>query len=154
VTEENLLPNWPDETEEVAPREPSATESGNIAELAASSLADDEEDRRYVYIVGLLHQLSSDSSLALSDGVINHVVASTGIAVEGRTYWIYYRDSWGPEGGSFLQKGKNVAGVEARPVEGASGCWAVNHEELMRVLDSAIVESPKDERESEPAGER
>lgn len=154
MTEENELPDWPDEVEEVASAEPSETESASVAQLSAKSLAEDEEDQRYVYVVGLLASLSRGPSiLAISDGVTNHCVPSSGIAVQGRTYWIYYQDPWGPERGSFLQKGKNVAGVEAQPVEGTPGCWAVTHEELMRVLDSAIVVSPKKEGESEPARE-
>jgi hypothetical protein len=76
----------------------------------------------------------------LSDGVTSHTVKGEGISVEGRTYWIHYSDPAGPgpDLGSFLQKGKNAAGVAAQPVEGIPGHWKITHEELIRVFDSII----------------
>jgi len=140
MSEDNPLPDWPDETEAVDLSESSAVESIPVAELAAKVLDEDVEDRRYINVVDLLHKLPQGPAiLALSDGVTNHYVTSTGFSVEGRIYWIYYQDPWGPKRGSFLQKGKNIAGVEARPVEGKPGAWAITHEEMMRVLDSSIV---------------
>ena len=151
MSEEPVVPDWPDAVESGEMREPAA-ESIGLAQFVAKSTAEDDEDRKYVNVVGMLHKLRNGPAiLALSDGVTNHCVTSSGISVDGRTYWIYYMDPWGVDRGSFLQKGKNVAGVEARPAEGQPGMWAITHEELIRVLDSAITIDPN--KKGEPAGE-
>ena len=140
---------WPIEPDEVPLTEAPETERAELSDLVQfSQTNEDELDAKYISVVSLLNGLQqSPAILALSDEVTNHMVTAIGFSVQERTCKILYHDPWGPERGSFLQKGKNVAGVEAQPAEGQAGCWVVTHLELACVFDGAIVVSAKDKPE-------
>lgn len=140
MSDENQAPEWPEEIEDIAAEESAEAEPATVAALVATSLPEDAEDRRYVKVVGRLSGLTEVSMLMLSDGVTSHTVKFEGISAKGRTYLIHYYDPGGPGPGlgSFLQKGKNAAGVAAQAVEGKPGHWKITHEELMRVFDDFI----------------
>lgn len=151
---------WPDEAEEVEAVEAEA-EAVGVAELrpagAASPDDDDEQFLRNMAFLTTLSQGGMGASFAFSDGVTNHVVTSLGLLrVEGRHYIIGYLDSWGREGrGTFLEEGKNVAGVKARPEDEKGIAWTVTHEEFFRVFDGMnILPFEVDAGEKEEGGEQ
>ena len=140
---------WPDDAEEVEAGEAEAEAAGVEGLRTPAPPSPDEEDERFIWNMGVLTRLRQrgmGAGLALSDGVTNHVVTCLGILrVEGRQYIIGYLDSWGREGrGTFLEGGKNVAGVRARREDDDGTTWSVTHEEFFRVFDELIFLSPDD----------
>jgi hypothetical protein len=128
---------WPDAVEEVGVHDARDPQQQTLDEYVAAPTSADPEDLAYLLVMRLLEALADGSSciLALSDRVTNHMVSGIGFFVRGRSYRIIFHDSWGP-GQSFLQLGKNMAGVAAEPYKG--GGFSVSHHELTRVLDSFI----------------
>jgi hypothetical protein len=128
---------WPDVIEEAAvhdSRDPDARQLNNYSQAAGSV---DPEDSSYLMIMQLLQHLDGELPvfLTLSDRVTSHTVHATGFFIEDRTYRITYSDPWGYQ--SFLEYGKNVAGVAAKRYGEYE--WSVSHHELSRVLDSYIA---------------
>jgi len=128
---------WPEVVEEVAVQDALDPQQQTLDEYVAVTTGADPEDLAYLMVMGLLEALADGGSciLALSDRVTNHMVNGVGFFIRGRNYRIIFHDPWGP-GQSFLQLGKNMAGVAAEPYQG--GGFSVSHHELTRVLDSFI----------------
>lgn len=87
--------------------------------------------------------------LFVSDGLTSHCILGVDINVVEGEYQVMYMDPWGPERGSLLQAGRNVAGCTAKPVDGRPGFWLVGVRQLAIVLDDAMLVS-----RSEAAAER
>ena len=140
---------WPEEAEEVESGETEAEANVAGGLRPPDPPSPDADDERFIWNMGVLTRLRQrgmGAGLAFSDGVTNHVVTCLGILrAEGRQYIIGYLDSWGREGrGTFLEEGKNVAGVKARREEDDGTTWSVTHEEFFRVFDKLIFLSPDD----------
>jgi hypothetical protein len=134
---------WPDDAEEVEAEEVEAEAAGVEGLRRPGPASPDEDDERFLRNMATLTSVrrgGMGAGLAFSDGVTNHVVTCLGILrVEGRHYIIGYLDSWGREGrGTFLEEGKNVAGVKARREDEEGVTWSVTHEEFFRVFDQLI----------------
>jgi hypothetical protein len=145
---------WPDVIEEVEAHEPHPAEPAGLAELRRPERPADplDEDRQFLRQMEILYQLGSHTFgvISLSDGVTNHVVNGGGIATEGRHYLVLYHETYAPEAGTFLQEGRNVAGVKARAY-GEPGVWAVTQEEFFRVYDGAYHFDPGRDESNEAA---
>jgi hypothetical protein len=130
------MDDWPD-IEEIPVEHKVDGEPGDLADFrsADSAMEADPEDTRWLTMMLVLNHISQtgEGSLSLSDGFTSHVVGATAVFQEGRTYRVVYRDPW--LRASFLEEGRNVAGVRARRF-GTQGHFSVSLEELILVLDS------------------
>jgi hypothetical protein len=124
----------------------SQTEEAQVRSAVPSSAQDSarKADRDWVEHMDLLGRMSGEAGagiLALSDGFTSHMVTLSSVAKGADDYWVTYVDPWPPERGSFLEEGKNVAGCTATCLQ--EQVWIIRAEELFRVLDSAIVITPR-----------
>lgn len=131
---------WPDVVEEAVVRDTREPDPQRLSDYTESTSSLDPEDLSYLMIMQLLCELSKGRPvvLMLSDKVTSHTVAALGFFIEDRSYRIIYHDTWG-SAQSFLEYGKNVAGVAAERYEEYN--WSVSHHQLSRVLDSYIAPS-------------
>ena len=101
-------------------------------------------DSRWVFCMDAIAGFGEELAiLALSDGVTCHMVTACRVEKGVDDYLVIIADPWGPELGSFLQEGRNVAGCAAQL--SADGYWAIPAGQLWRVLDSATIIGPKDD---------
>jgi hypothetical protein len=161
---------WPDSAEEIEAAEPEPMTAAEIKDATdnigsahaesptvsctrpvATPTADPlEEDRRCIRQIGVLRNLGVNLgrgrgvTLHFSDGFTNHCVTAMGLVAQRRTYRVVYWDPWSAERGSFLQDGKNLAGVKAMPYGDSGRLWSITEEEFFRVFDSGIVISKPD----------
>jgi len=122
--------------------------------LEAGAAARDEArraDRHWVSCMQMLAQIAGPNPgiMAVSDGITSHTVTAFGVVKGPEDYLVLYHDPWGPQRGSFLQRGMNVAGCAATLLEDGSGLWAIRAGELFRLLDSVLVISPKENHDGE-----
>lgn len=144
---------WPEEIEEIHATELHPIEAVNIDTLRKrerdSSSVDDDllEDGIYLSRIRVLTDIANNGSaiLALSDGVTNHMVVFRQIFTQSRQYMIVFKESWPPERGTFLQEGKNVAGVKAQAYDAPNSLWMVTHNEFFKVYDGALHVEKKDQ---------
>jgi hypothetical protein len=75
--------------------------------------------------------------LLISDGNMSHAISlARATALPGESPRIHFMDSWGEERGSFLEPGRNLAGVRARREGG--GVFSITLEEAGDVLIAMI----------------
>ncbi len=101
----------------------------------------------YLHQMRVLTELANNkiAGLALSDGVTTHMVTFRQLFTQGRQYMIVFEETWPPERGTFLQEGKNVAGIRAQPYDTPKSLWMVTHNEFFKVYDGALYVEKKDQ---------
>jgi hypothetical protein len=133
----DISPEWPETAEEGEVLEPEPADTVAEAELRPPQPVEEgEDDRLYVAQMVTLTQMTQGKLclIGVSDGYTDHAVGFRRLYTEGRKYMIVYSDSWPIEWGTFLQEGKNAAGVRARPYNTENREWVITHDEFFRVL--------------------
>jgi hypothetical protein len=134
-----MTDDWPDDVEEVETGERGRTEAAADLMDASEGQCLDSVDLKYLLIVNFLARPAAyqkTAMLSLSDKVTSHMVSYAGFSMAGGDYQIGYWDPWGEEQ-SFLEAGKNIAGVSATKARGPG--WTVSAWDLARVLDGIIA---------------
>lgn len=137
MNREESSPEWPDSMEDAETVDRKPVERVEARDrFTAQPVSDHDDDLRYVSQMMTLVKLSEQELcvMGVSDGYTDHTVNFRKLYPEGRHYVIVYWEPWPIERGTFLEEGKNAAGVRARLYDSKNREWAITHEELFRVL--------------------
>lgn len=94
------------------------------------------------YLAAALSLERQICSMQLCDGNTSHAVTGLRAEEAGATVRFHYRDPLGRGQGSFLEAGRNLAGVSARMESAEENILSVSAEELERVLTAIIFFMP------------
>jgi hypothetical protein len=132
---------WPAEADEVPVTHAQDPEPFRDALDGGDAPLDrDPEDRAHLGVLDVLREIRERGPviLMISDRITSHCVVASGYIIDGRGCEIVIMDP--APGHSFLEEGRNVAGVAAR--RQGEQTWRISHLDLAKVLDGAVTVRP------------
>ncbi len=148
---------WPDEVEEVA-AEPKRR-GAQAPPVPRNETEPPSRDKAFNNVIRQLFiSLNQSRFLPVSDGVTAHMVIAEALIRDADGLRVLYQENVAAEEGTFLEAGRNAAGVRAaRHVHSPnSNIWSVTVDELCRVLGDVVVgdfvSKHKFDANSEPGG--